>query len=780
MRRLRKVSVSFGLVMVGSLALTGVSLAQVDEIVVTAQKREQSLQDVPIAITAISGEDLRLSGVQDVNDLQYSAPSLFVNTTNTPSTTTSFRIRGVGTTGNNVGLEGAVGFFLDGVYRSRAGIALSDLQDVERVEILRGPQGTLFGKNTSAGAISIITKKPSNDYEGSLEMEYGGHDLFRTRGMVNIPISPDVLALRMTGGYNKRDGFIDDIDDDDSYNDKDRWNIKGQALFTPNEDVEVRLIMDYTEADESCCSTVRKINGPTAPLVALLAAANGRTGPLEENLTKEKVSIDGLVSNDFEDWGFSGEVDWDIGEVTVTSITSYREHSAFNENDVDFTGAAILDQTTEFTNEQFTQEIRVGGYAENFIGKGLNWMAGFYYADEKFFRDNRLSFGAQGDVYAITLLGLGGSPIIPPVGTYADGTGTLELYNQDGKSWSIFAHGTLDITDQLAITGGIRYNDEEKDGSGMITETHGAVGVPFGVLPFLTPQQDYVASLNEDELTGTAKIQYRWTDDMMTYWSYSRGYKAGGINLDRSAAGPEFGTSCVGTVVAAPFTACDPLDPTFSGEFADNWEGGIRSTWFDGMMTLNVTAFFEKFYDFQLNTFDGLNFTIENVPGATSKGIEAEWNIVPNDYITWTGGINWVKAQYNDSVGPPSPADPPLGGRVLTNAPKWTGVTAVNIVSDPVAAVLDLRVFARGELFFSSSRQTGSDLDPLKKEGSYVLFNSRVGVRSEMGWETSVWCRNCFNEEYLSIAFDSVAQGGSYDGFVGNPREWGLMASYRF
>ncbi len=808
MTKLQTSMVMLSVIIGGAIGLTSIAQAQIEEITITATKREASLQDVPIAVTAVSGEELNLANISDINDLQITAPSLYISTTNTPSVSTTIRIRGVGTTGNNVGLEGAVGVFLDGVYRSRAGIALGDLIDIERIEILRGPQGTLFGKNTSAGAISVVTKAPSNEYEGYGEVMVGNHDALKIKGMMNLPLIDDKLALRFSGATSERDGFLEDVVNGRTYNDRDRRTFKGQLLWTLNDDINIRVIADYAEADEHCCQTVRVFNGPTAPAVSAFALGSGNAFFSPPNPGAFKTSIDGPVFNEFRDRGFSVELNWDIGIGTLTSITSDRSFDSTTNNDVDFTGARILNQLTIFNNEQFSEELRVAGQIEGggFL-QSIDWLIGGYYSDEKFLRDNRPTFGADTDGYA-TLIS-GGSL----AGVYLAGTGTSGIWHQEGDSKSVFGHVTFTLDDQWALTGGIRWNSDEKEGDGTLSVTHLATGPVLGALfPFLPPQHDYVASTSEEELSGTINLQYNWNDDIMTYVSYSRGYKAGGINLDRSAAGslnaaipviaitsdPANLPYVAGTYATIPcgarggaylFTAvvgvaqefygCSPKDATFSPEFADSYEIGIRSSWFDHRLNFNVTAFYSLFEDFQLNTFDGLAFNIENVSGASTRGIEAEYVFRPIEGLSITGGVNWVEARYDDDVGPPSPADPPLGGKVLTNAPQFTGSTAITY--ERGLANTDLIWYSRAEMFMSTGRETGSDLDPAKHVGGRQIYNGRLGLRNDdTGWDLSVWCRNCLDKRYTTVIFDSVAQSGSYDAFIGNPMEWGLSASMRF
>ena len=264
-------------------------------IIVTAQKREQNIQDVPIAMSAVSGEALQGANIATVNELQQITPSLFVNTTNGGAADTTIRIRGVGTTGNNVGLEGAVGVFIDGVYRNRAGMALGALDDIERVEVLRGPQSTLFGRNTSAGALSVITQSPTHDLSGYVQGTVGDWDRSDINGWFNLPVA-DTLALRFSGGLQSRDGFIENRPTGEDMNSLDNWYLRGQALWDISPEASLRLIADYNSADVACCAATRVTShGAAGP--AFLSFINGiETSPFYQGLSAEDRSQLGSYS----------------------------------------------------------------------------------------------------------------------------------------------------------------------------------------------------------------------------------------------------------------------------------------------------------------------------------------------------------------------------------------------------------------------------------------------------------------------------------------------------
>ncbi len=394
-----------------------------NDIVVTATRRDETVQDVPIAITAVGTELLENAGVQDIRGLEQLAPSLQSSTGQSSATGTTLYIRGITTAGDNPGFEPAVGVFIDGVYRARAGVAVSELPELERVEILRGPQGTLFGRNTSAGALSIFTARPEFDLGGYVEGSYGNYDAYEIKGAITGPVS-EQIALRFDGGYRKRDGYIEDVNSDRAFNDVDRWYARGQALLDTG-NLTFRLIGDYYETDEQCCGAVSAVRGALAPLIDGIAGAQGRDGlyqganrnitfPILNATTGQFVQTPFNVSTlplerkmaaspnrDFServrDWGVSGEFNFDIGEMSLTSITAYRNWRALRNQDIDFSGidrAYREGYRNRLTN--FTQELRLQGSA--FDG-ALDWLVGGFYLNETNDLRDTVRIGNDGNRY---------------------------------------------------------------------------------------------------------------------------------------------------------------------------------------------------------------------------------------------------------------------------------------------------------------------------------------------------------------------------------------------
>ncbi len=782
---------------------------KVETIVVTAEKRAQNVQSVPVTVDAYTGDQLRQSNVDSVNDLQKISPSLMVYTTTSGASDTTMKIRGVGTTGNNPGLEGAVGTFIDGVYRNRSGLVLGDLVDVDRIEVLEGPQSTLFGKNTSAGALSIITNLPDQSHDAFIEAGVSNYAGYKVDGWVNIPVT-DQLATRWAGVYDKRDGFITDVNGGPKLDDRNRYYLKGQALWTPSGDVSLRIIADYANGDEHCCGAVRLIDGPSAPIVNQLASELGNA----LSVADKQHYVESLSGPDdplaFSDEGGSAELNWQIDPaVKLTDIAAFRGFNQTSGADADFTGADILPiPVNSFSDSVFSEELRFSGHAD--FGSGItsmDWLAGGYFTDETIHVHQVQEVGAQAGKYFCAYLWaveiaapppgcfVGGpaAKSLPALGPLdfnllVPGTGDDQFFVTHEQSYSAFAQSTFNITEKLAFTGGLRVSHDQKSGSFNDVNTNPAAGdLPF----FIGDVYDWSKSISYSALTGTANLQYFWADDLMTYASYSRGSKDGGFNLDRTAAGISSGLG------GGPAYNPVPENPAYKPEYSDNFEGGIKSKWFDNRVLVNGTVFYEKFHDLQVLNFDGIDFHVVNMPTGVSKGFELQSEAALFEGFTVNGGVTYADTRYGAGARLPilfvtgyiAPVN--LTGDPFTNSPLWStsdGATYTFPLGDT-----GLTAAIHGGLFYGSKRNTGTDQNPIKEQGGYTLFGARTTLMGKDDrWELAAWCSNCTNKKYSAVVFDSVLQegvpvpghqylhGSSFDSFVGEPAIYGLTASVRF
>ena len=643
---------------------------RLDAITVTAQKREEALQDVPVVVTALSEETLRDTGVRDVKDVQVLVPGLTVSSTQSEAQTVA-RIRGIGTVGDNAGLESSVGIIIDGIYRPRNGVGFGDLGELERIEVLKGPQGTLFGKNTSAGVISVITRRPSHEASAEGEFTAGNYGAFGISAAANVPID-DSAAFRIYAAQRTRDGFLDvragsgprgeKTDGDQNFH-----TVRGQFLAEPSAGLSILFAGDYTKREEHCCSAVTIVRGPTAAIIDALAPDSG-VAPVADPFARVAWSNRG-TAQDVTDKGLSLQVDWDspwFGGATLTSVTGYRDWQSINGIDFDFTTADLLyrdpteqDNSTAF--ETFSQEMRLTGTSGR-----LDWLLGAFYSDEDLTRNEAYRIGPAYEPYlSLALLGqinpaLAASPTAPlflsqatglPFGTVFAGHAATDRYQQNARSMALFTNNTWHATDAFDLTLGLRYTREEKELDSRYTNPNGspgcgamlanpgqlqaallARGVPASALPRIIPQVVAYTCLpwanvrhdgratrqqrDEGEWSGTLKAAYRWNEQVMTYFSAARGYKAGGFNLDRvqSSNGLSSGTS-----------GSTPVnDTSVPAEFVDSYELGAKTTWRDGNLLLNAALFHQRYEDFQLNSFLGTSFVVRSIPEVISRGLDAE------------------------------------------------------------------------------------------------------------------------------------------------------------
>lgn len=863
-----------------------------DEIIVTATRRSEALSDVPIAVSAVTGETLAKTGATDVRQLNQVAPSLLVSGATSEVNFTA-RIRGIGTVGENAGLESSVGLFIDGVYRSRTGVGLSELGEIERVEVLRGPQGTLFGRNSTAGLINIVTKGPSlsDGFSGNASATYGNYNFWRLDGAVNAPLAANAAA-RIDAVWQKRDGFLKNVTPGEpDINDRDRWLVRGQIAWEPTDDIKLRLIADYSKKAENCCGGVllnpvrnlsRGADGtPVASantLLPLLQAfgANFQVAPAGESFVRSQSTTPGVTyRTDSKDWGISNELTWNLGGATLTSITAYRDYLNEQGQDGDFQAMDILkrfDLDRHF--KLFTQEVRLQGEALD--GK-LDWLVGGYYANEKLFVDDDIVYGNDYERYAncLAATAISAANVNPASATcsnlptsafpgfqgLAAATGSARLngtgnnsssFDQRSDNWALFTHNTFDIVeDKLMLTVGARYTHEKKSlaANARFTNTlcPAILNTPLQSLASLAcvingsapsfARGSNGTEFSEGQWTGTAVLSFKPVDDLMLYASASKGYKAGGFNLDFSAldrtCNTTFDAACAARLARPANTQGngrpEASDLQFASEKVDAFELGFK---YDGNgIDVNFAAFYQRYSNYQLNTFNGVNFEVTNIqacldslggtdvdgsaltgscaadrlkPGVTSKGFELETFMRPARYFTVNAGLTYVETQYSkDLVGtggrPLSPVLFQLPGNPVSNAPQYV-VTAGMSWTPPIG---DSGMSA---LFYLDTRlqsdtNTGSDLDLEKVQDGFVTVNGRVGLYgADRKWGIELWGQNLLNKKYFMIGADMPLQGGGtfrstaapaatglagtanqlFVGFPGEPRTFGVTLRGRF
>ncbi len=709
-----------------------------EEVVVTATRRNQTVSQVPLAITAFTGDQLQARGISDVQDLARVSPSLVITTSTSETTGTEVRIRGIGTSGNNPGLEPSVGIFVDNVYRSRSGLAAGDLLDIASVEILRGPQGTLFGRNTSAGTISINTLKPEFEWGGYGEGTVQNYDGYQVATGVTGPLLEDTLAFRLSASYNDRDGYVSDwLDSSRELYDRNRATARGQLLWRPDENVDVRLIVDYKHKDEHCCAADYTIAGPTAPSIEALGG-NVTTDPFAYKAQQTFDSED-----DLDDWGVSAEINWAIAEdLSLTWVGAHRDADAYANVDADTSNLDLVKGTNWNQNDHFmSQELRLNG-----VTGPVDWLVGAYYYTDDLDVDWQLLYGADFGDYFNLRLGV-------PAALFPEGVGDQSRYfKQDGEGWALFAHNIVELTDNFDLVAGFRWSDESKDATARVVNdaVHCALA-PF--VPFC-PVPDLQASREEDEPSGTLKL-VRNLDIGNIYVGYSRGFKAGGFNLDRDAATTGF---------------------EFDPETVDSYEAGLKWSVADRTFEANTAIFYSEFENYQINEFNGVSFATTNAAQVNSSGTELELSWLPMTGLMLDAGVTWSNTQYAEH-----PVSNKLGntleGRRVPFAPEWSATGSISYEM-PVGSFTGFGVINAS---YMGEHNTNETLEQEAEVGSYTVVNARLGLRTaDANWEFSLWGKNIFEEEYNVILFNTVLQEGSWSGFRGEPRMYGASVRYDF
>jgi iron complex outermembrane receptor protein len=758
-----------------------------EEIVVTANRREQSLQEVAMSVTAFSGDFFEDSGVRDLAGLDQYTPSLKI-TQGTSSSSTSIRIRGIGSVGTNVGIDPSVGMFIDGVYQGRAGMSVADLMDIERVEVLRGPQGTLYGKNTAAGAISIITRKPSAEVEYEGEVTYNSDQRLELRGMTNIPLGDSGHATRLTGYMIDGDHLYDNTFNGEKLNDANKWGFKSRTLFDGGDDFgEFLLTVDYSKEDTDCCAvgvidyagysslgapgtaepqtTFYEDNGVNPALVNSFEEATGVSPPTADAFSDD-YWIDAETFNKVEVGGVALEWNKDIlDDHTLTFINAYRHYESDSAYDGDFTAYdAVSGQ--QFTDlDQYSSELRITSPG----GETFDYQAGLYY-----YYSQLDSFGTF-EQSQLLVENIGLLALYPP-GTLTDGTLNTDDNTYDTTSYAAFGQLVWNYTEELSITLGLRYTYEKKEREGSQV-SNPATPPGLDIPPVAGPDQFYDEDRDADDVSPSLNIRYFFTPDVMGYASVSRGFKSGGFNQRRELEG---------------------TSAEFDDEKATSYELGWKTNSEDRRLQFNGTFYYVDYEDFQSQVFNGTVLTVTNAGSMESYGSEMELVFVPSANLTLSSALGYNKAEYKEfenaqctteqilqgwvdagAVGPfpvITPCNQNLQGEAIENAPEWTLSSFAQYdmeLGDNLIGV------ARLEHSYTDSYFLDQDLDENLKNDAINLVNLRYTLTNAEGsWEAAIWGKNLLDEEYFAFGIDIPVLGG-YAGVAAPGAVYGITLRLR-
>jgi len=775
----------------------------IEEIIVTSTKKEQTLQEIPIAVSVTSADTIQKAGILDLKDLQSVVPSLRINTLQN-STNTNFIIRGFGNGANNPGIEPSVGVFIDGVYRSRSASQLSDLPNLERVEVLRGPQSTLFGKNASAGVISVVTKAPTGEAGGKISATVGNFGQRILKAHVENALTENI-AFDLSGSLNRRDGYIKNDNTGSRLNDRDRESLRGQLVFTPNDTTYVRVIADYDSIDEFCCGVNNVFRSDAEIFV------NGSTGaeinPNQPFALSVKNNADPV--NQIDNSGLSIQVDQDYGSSLLTSITSYRSVSSFSTIDVDFTSSDYLTNPINTEIDTFTQELRLVSTGDDTV----SWMVGAFYFDEQIDHTNDLNYGPGFRPFIDALTTAGGAPgaiaalegafaTIPELASFAPettffpaGGGINEIGTLDNQAYSFFAQADWHIADNLTATFGLNYTNDEKEATLLQPNSDefssldldflaAALSNPALVglkdVQFLAPLQDYPNVIEDgksedDKLTYTFRLAFDVNDSVSVYGGISTGFKASSWNLSRDSK-PLAGDITDLTVEGIAVNNLSAGTRFAGPEEATVIELGLKALFERG--SLNIAIFDQKIEGFQSNVFLGTGFNLANAGEQSTTGLEFDLAYYPIDALKLTLAGTFLDPVYDSFEG----AAIPTGIGSLTGE----SPAGIHEVSLSASATYNFSLDNGWDAYVRADYQYDDEVATNDNVPADISFedtnnvNMSAGIDMDEGWSVSVWGRNITDHATLTTAFPTVGGTGGYYGYRNQPRTYGLTASKAF
>lgn len=697
---------------------------QIEELIVTAQKREQSLQDVPISITALSGSEIKKAALTTFMDLQQYAPGMVINN-NGDSRVATINMRGVGSS-QDAGKQSSIGIFIDGVFMSRIGQGIGDPLDIERVEILRGPQGTLFGMNTAGGLIHIVTAKPNVDeFQGYGEVIAGNYNRIEARGSVTGPIIPGKLGFSLAAYSVQRDGIVYNATMGRDVDDQKKTGVRAKLRYVAD-NFDYTVIADQAREDSECCAYLFFFLKPGANILGTPAAPLAPPG-----YPFSRTTVTGHQNtNQNHGGGVSGEGNWTIGGGNViTSLTAARTWKISADSDTDSLPLNITDGLfVHQSHRQFSQELRLTSPA----GQKLEYVAGLFYFTRRALDDQYIG-------------------VVPLRAAGTDGRTVNNSIHHD-TSKAAFLNLTYHVTDQFSLAAGARYTKENQ----RVFFSQVSNNLAFRTLGVRNDKR------KDDAVTYTLTAKYDVTPDIMTYATYARGFKPGGFDLTRL---PNFNRF------------------QFEEEKNDNIEVGMKGYFFDRRLTLTGAAFHTKYKNFQTLAFDGLTLVTTNAPRFTTKGVELEAIAQPVDGLRLQAAYAYTDAQYNDFPNgqcAPGGVTPvcDLSGKRLSGSPKSSFNSSVEYRA-PLGQS-DWSAYVRGEVSYRSKIFLTQSLDPILVQSGATIANARIGVVSNDGVLLELWARNLFDKDVRQLGFNAPLITGGYAGFLNEPRMVGGRVSKTF
>ena len=726
------------------------AIVGLEEIIVTAQKREQSLQEIPIAVSVVTGSLLDSVGGVSTEALKRLVPTLNIRKTNTSLNQALF-LRGVGTINFAIAAQPSVAFVLDGVVMSSAGEAFAELYDVSRIEVLAGPQGTLYGKNASAGVVSVVSTMPGDELEGYVDLGYFQDGETRVKAAIDVPIS-DKLRTRTTAFWGEFDGYIDNISTTKAGGDTngyDRWGVRSIWVADPTDNLQLTFIGDYRKSDDNCCAEIIG-NAPTGAQAAALN--NLWSGVDFKGVNTREIKQNQEMKATDEAWGLSLQADWGIGEHTLTSITAYRTWDATEYREGDWKDVPAAYVGTAFaqqhdygpqTLDTFSQELRIASPGGEFV----DYVAGLYYATtsaERYFQRDDVVCTAS----TLAVDSTGQRPCTAAASTIVYPSANAD-FGADLDTFAAFADGTFNLTDRWRLIGGVRWTQDDLSyyhnynfspiaGPGLRTAP---AGWPAG-----TPER-LKGDDSSSEFSGRAGVQFDFTDNVMSYFTYARGYKGPAYNVFFNM-GPN---------------NTEILD----SETADSYEIGLKSTLLDDRLILNLAAWDAKYDNFQANNFTFLNgtliTTLTNAGTVTTEGVSLDFLARPMDALALTGGIAYTDAKVDDWFTPPGSTPTVRNGTQLPLAPTWKA----NITAEYTMELGNFNVVPTLLVNYTDDQYGDLNEPAALLMESYSTIDLAIAISDKAErYRLSLYARNLTDESYAVLT--TAASGAPTTG--GAPR----------
>ena len=731
----------------GAASAQNAGSQQIEEVVVTATRREQSFQDVPMAVSALTSQQLLDAGVNEFQKIEAQVPSLEIES-NTNPFNTSLRIRGVGNLANIPNFEPAVGLFIDNAYRSRSGVAMGDLLDVERIEVLRGPQSVLYPKNVTAGLINVITNRPTDDFSVWGGASFGNLDYWQLQGGINGALTDGVRG-RLAAVTSDRDGSFNDIVNGTHSGGYSRTALRGQLEFDLGERATLRLIAGYSNKDGDCCSP-DVLPGPVSKTFLGALKRPVDTDPLNRRTAySDPNHFEGDQYDLLADLNY--EFDWAV-LTSTTSLDHFDVKSQFDAEQSALTAAVFIDRQEA---DAFGQEFRLTS-----TGDGpLSWMTGAYFYDNDFTRG---SLGADEPILVL------GADVVPLPLVGAPGDQSSFKSQNDTRHWSLFGQLDWQATERTKLSAGLRYIDEKKSIDVRSTYRVAAVTVPPSFAMTTTVPTPVVADRSTDGLAWNLSALFDVTADTTVYATVSEGYKAGGYNGDWDQTG-----------------ALTAAKREFEDETVLNLETGLKSRFWNDQATLNLSLFRSEFEDYQNASFLGVNYLVRNAEKVISQGLELDGSVRPVTGLTLDYAVTYLDAEYDKFTngacyfrrnGTATTCD--LSGETLPNAPDWR----TNLGVQYEHALASGTGFVRTDWAYTSEQNADTALDPRALQDAYSLWSARLGWRNGR-YSVTLWGENLTDETVISAAGPQTIFGGIDGGmqiYLNEPRTYGVTMDVRF